>query len=195
MTPLTFGEGDGKLSNTWPQWRGPNRDSVSRESISTWPPLKLWQTNVGQGVSSVIVHRGHAFAVSHREGKDLVYGFDTATGRVLWQQSYTARSDQTTDVTLPGPRATPATDGERLFVLSLEGHLRCLSNDTGQMLWSKTPPELSANIGQSTAYAVPRCSMAMFSSAISTASVSRSTRLRDQSFGEPQAGAGTAPGQ
>lgn len=139
---------EGRGPDSWPQWRGPNRDSVSTQTISTWPPVKLWQTTVGLGVSSVIVHGGRAFAAGHREGRDLVSAFDAATGQLRWQESYPARSDQTSDVTLPGPRSTPATDGERLFVMSLEGRLRCLSVETGRLLWSKTPQELGAEIGQ-----------------------------------------------
>ncbi|HEV2968760.1 MAG TPA: hypothetical protein VGY55_02150, partial [Pirellulales bacterium] len=50
--PQTIKEGD------WPQWRGPNRDSVSTETglLDKWPedgPPLLWTAkNLGAGLSS-----------------------------------------------------------------------------------------------------------------------------------------------
>lgn len=132
----------------WPQWRGANRDAVSPETVSIWPPVVLWQANVGSGVSSPIAAGGRAYAVGHRSGEDTVWCFDAESGRVLWKHSYAARSDHTSDVRLPGPRATPATDGESVYVLSLEGHLRCLDATDGTPRWVRTPGEMGVNIGQ-----------------------------------------------
>ena len=119
----------------WPQWRGPRQDAVSDEAITVWPPVKLWETNVGYGVSSPIALGGRVLAMGHRDGEDTVWCLDAQTGQVLWKHPYPAKSDQTSDVRFPGPRSTPATDGARVYTLSLEGrifiraekHLYCIA--------------------------------------------------------------------
>jgi hypothetical protein len=51
----------------WPQWRGPNRDDVSKETglLKTWPtggPKRVWLfENAGKGYSGpAILHARHA---------------------------------------------------------------------------------------------------------------------------------------
>jgi len=53
------------LADDWPQFRGPNRDGISRETgfKTKWPaegPARLWQANVGAGWSSISVAAGRA---------------------------------------------------------------------------------------------------------------------------------------
>jgi len=137
-TPGRFGPG-------WPQWRGPRQDAVSDEAITLWPPVKLWETNVGYGVSSPIALCGRVLAMGHRDGEDTVWCLDAQTGQVLWKHPYPAKSDQTSDVRFPGPRSTPATDGARVYTLSLEGRLHCLDAANGKVLWQRGPDELGAD--------------------------------------------------
>ena len=129
----------------WPQWLGPNRDGISRQ-VSQAPrirtPQALWNTSVGVGVSSVVVSGGRAFAMGHVRGAqdrgvDTVYSFDTGTGAVLWAYSYDCLSCRSQDVRFYGPRSTPTVDGERLFTLSLEGHLFCFEVSSGRVLWRR----------------------------------------------------------
>jgi len=117
------------------------------ETITTWAPVKLWETNAGEGVSSVIAYGGRVCGAGHRARKDTVYCRDVSAGNCLWSQSYDCQGDHTSDCTLPGPRPTPATDGRRPYVFSREGSLRCMDTTTGKVLWIKTPKELGANIG------------------------------------------------
>ncbi len=105
-------EPESTMCTDWPQWRGPNRDGISQETISIWPPIKLWAVNVGYGVSSVIAHRGRVYAMGHRDGSDTVYCLDAETGQPIWQFSYRAKSDQTSDARFPGPRSTRNNKGD-----------------------------------------------------------------------------------
>jgi outer membrane protein assembly factor BamB len=129
----------------WPQWLGPNRDGISRQ-VSETPliqtPQTIWNTSVGVGVSSIVVSGGQAFAMGHVRGAqdrgvDTVYSFDAETGAVLWAYSYDCLSCRSQDVRFYGPRSTPTVDGERLFTLSLEGHLFCFEVSSGRVLWHR----------------------------------------------------------
>lgn len=132
----------------WPRWRGPNADAVSQESITVWPPEKLWEFELGSGVSSVIAYRGRVYGMGHRDGQDHVYCLDADTGKVIWQHSYRAKSDQTSDVRFPGPRSTPATDGRAVYTLSLDGQVHCLDAATGKPLWYKSKAQTGASDSQ-----------------------------------------------
>src|SRR5882672_10400702 len=51
------------LAEDWPQWRGPDRDGISKETgwLTAWPasgPKKLWEGSVGIGYSSCSVSKG-----------------------------------------------------------------------------------------------------------------------------------------
>ncbi|MCS7304798.1 MAG: PQQ-like beta-propeller repeat protein [Thermoguttaceae bacterium] len=132
----------------WPQWRGPDRSAVSEEKITLWPPEKLWEFELGSGVSSVIAYRGRVYGMGHRDEQDHVYCLDAQSGQVLWRYSYPAKSDQTSDVRFPGPRSTPATDGQAVYTLSLDGQVHCLDAATGKLLWRKAKTQTGASDSQ-----------------------------------------------
>jgi outer membrane protein assembly factor BamB len=145
LAVFTWAAADLASALDWPQWRGPHRDATTSEAITLWPPAKLWQRDVGYGVSSVIEAGGRVYAMGHRYGSDTVYCLDGETGEVIWQHAYPAKSDQTSDVRFPGPRSTPATDGKTVYTLSLEGRLHALDAATGKVLWTKSPAETGAS--------------------------------------------------
>ncbi len=135
-------------ADDWPQWLGPSRDGLSRE-ISHDPlaqaPWPVWKASAGVGVSSLVVSRGCVFAMGHARGPrdrgtDTVYGLDADTGSVTWTYPYECQSCKSQDVRFYGPRSTPTVDGDRLFTLSLEGHLFCFAARSGKVLWSRNLP-------------------------------------------------------
>lgn len=136
----------------WPQWRGPNRNCSSPESIGTREPVKLWEAQVGYGVSSLIVvpaggrMGGSAawriYAMGHKRDEagrdvDTIWCLDGASGREVWRHGYECLPEKTSDVRFTGPRSTPACDGIALYALSLAGQLFCLDAATGRVLWSR----------------------------------------------------------
>lgn len=106
----------------WPQWRGPNRDGISSESIPTWtqlPPV-LWEASLGEAHSAPVVAEGRLFA-QYKEGNDEgVAAFDAATGKELWRRAYPAPF---TNAFGSGPRATPTHEGGKLYTLGATGIL------------------------------------------------------------------------
>src|SRR5262245_25193763 len=77
----------------WPQFRGPNRDSIWNERgiLQTFPAggLKVrWRTAIGPGHSSPVVARGSVFVtdceVQKLKAWERVECFDEKTGKPLW---------------------------------------------------------------------------------------------------------------
>src|SRR6267142_4595796 len=74
----------------WPQWRGPNRDGISKETglLKQWPadgPPLVWKANgAGGGYSSFAVANGRLFTMGSRADREFVIAFDVANGKQVW---------------------------------------------------------------------------------------------------------------
>ena len=140
----------------WPQWLGPQRDGVWRETgiLKTFPAGGLqvrWRTPVGPGYSGPAVAGGRvflmdrqlapqtaqpadAFARGELAGTERVVCLEEATGKVLWQHTY----DCTYTISYAaGPRVTPTVHGGRVYTLGAEGKLLCLDAATGKVSWER----------------------------------------------------------
>ncbi len=78
------------LAADWPQFRGPNRDGISRETglLKSWPaggPKVLWKTLVGEGYSHLVVSKGRLFTLFGEGSSDFAVAYDAATGKPLWR--------------------------------------------------------------------------------------------------------------
>jgi len=142
------------LSDDWPQWLGPKRDSVWRETgiVKRFPreglPVK-WRSSVSLGYSGPAVASGRVFLMDYvvragqvtnnadgrdrLEGSERVLCLDADSGHVLWKHEY----DRAYYMSYPGPRCTPAVDGDRVYALGAEGNLWCLNAMNGQLVWAK----------------------------------------------------------
>ncbi len=143
------------LADDWPQWLGPERDGVWRETgiIEQFPasgPVIRWRTPIGGGYAGPAVSAGKVyvtdkqlpkgasdaddpFARGRQPAKERVLCLDEQDGSVLWQHEY----DCEYTVSYPaGPRTTPVVDGDAVFTLGAEGHLFCLRTENGKVVWS-----------------------------------------------------------
>jgi outer membrane protein assembly factor BamB len=129
----------------WPNWRGPHRDGISRETglLKSWPeggPKVLWTVDLTGGYSSVVVADGRLFTQTKDRNEDLVLCVDARTGRKLWEYRYPCDYAQFPSLDkrfLTGPKATPAVDGDRLYALGNTGVLHCLNVRTGERIWER----------------------------------------------------------
>jgi outer membrane protein assembly factor BamB len=149
-------------ADDWPQWRGPNRDGVWRETgiLKSFPPggLKVrWRAPVGPGWSSPVVADGRVYLTDSElakpKAKERVCCFDQGTGKPLWKHSY--------DVSYPqwaftrGQEgyltSTPIVRGGKLYSIGMVGHLICFDARNGKLLWGRNlakayqVPEFSCN--------------------------------------------------
>jgi outer membrane protein assembly factor BamB len=123
----------------WPQWRGPNRDSISAEKLRLpWPeasPRVLWTASVGTGFSGVSISRSRAYTMGNTNGQDTVWCLDTRSGNAVWKHSYPAQlSPQWYE---GGPGATPTVDGRQVFTISKWGDVFCFEAATGKIVWQR----------------------------------------------------------
>ena len=142
-------------ADDWPQWLGPQRDSVWRETgiIEKFPgegPPVRWRVKIGSGYSGPVVCKGRVYVMDRRlaqeasnpsdpfqrgsiSGGERVLCLNEADGKILWQHQY----DCAYTVSYPaGPRAAPLAANDKVFTLGAEGNLLCLDAESGKVLWS-----------------------------------------------------------
>lgn len=121
----------------WSDFRGPNRDGVSRDAIKTnWSGLTpAWKQPVGGGYSSFVVGEGRAYTIEQRRGQEVVAAYDLQTGREVWTQAWNAFFQESMGG--DGPRATPTYSEGRIYALGAAGDFRCLDAKSGKQIWGK----------------------------------------------------------
>jgi outer membrane protein assembly factor BamB len=159
MIALLFSAG--LRADDWPQWRGPNRDGVWRESgiLQAIPEtgLKvLWRAPVGPGWSAPAVAMGRVFVTDHqfRPEVERILCFEQTTGNRLWMHSHPCDYQEMEYGN--GPRAAPTIHDGKVYTLGAKGHLSCLDAAKGQVLWEKDlADEFNARIPTYGASAAP----------------------------------------
>jgi outer membrane protein assembly factor BamB len=129
----------------WPQWQGPDRTAVSRETglLSPWPakgPALDWTIKgLGGGYSTPAVASGRIFGMSYRDDDEVVWALDETNGKELWNTKI-AQANRNIGYG-EGSRCTPTVDGDLLYALGVRGDLVCLETATGQERWRKNLPQ------------------------------------------------------
>jgi outer membrane protein assembly factor BamB len=126
-------------SRAWPAFRGPHGDGTynAEPVLTNWPTagLKvLWRQPIGGGYASFAIAEGLAFTIEQRRDFEVATAYEIATGREVWTNSWAAHFDESMGG--DGPRATPAYNEGKVYVLGAEGEFRCLDSQTGKSLWS-----------------------------------------------------------
>lgn len=130
----------------WPQYRGPNHDGISTESIQTnWtqqPPRQIWKVPLDPGLSSFSVSSGKVFTQVRRniggQDQEVCIALDAGTGQELWATPLGIADYPDGGVgTDDGPRSTPSVDGNFVYVLSSYLKLACLRINDGQSVWTR----------------------------------------------------------
>ena len=150
----------GLHADDWPQWLGPQRDGVWRETglVEKFPeggPKLLWRMPLGPGYTGPAVANGRVFVLDRVVTKDArvptnpfnsqaipgserILCFDAKTGAQQWVHEYPC----TYRMIYPlGPRCTPSVDGGKVYSLGAMGHLICLDAATGKVDWEVDLPQ------------------------------------------------------
>lgn len=142
-------------ADEWPQWLGPKRDAVWRETgiVDKFPadgPTVRWRTKIGAGYAGPAVVGDRVIVTDRvRNGSrdpdspfergsaassERILCLDEATGKIVWEHSYPC----VYTVSYPaGPRCTPTVDDGQVFTLGAEGHLVALAAADGKVLWQR----------------------------------------------------------
>jgi outer membrane protein assembly factor BamB len=130
----------GIAADDWPQWRGPRRDGVSKETglLKNWPasgPRLAWRINgTGEGYSSFAVAGGRLYTLGARQNTEYVFAFDAATGKKVWEVANGRRFNNDRG---DGPRGTPTIDGDRVYVFGSSGDMTVLDAASGKVFWTQ----------------------------------------------------------
>lgn len=139
------------LGDDWPQWRGPNRDEVSRESnlLQRWPdegPPRVWLNNdAGLGYSGPAVIGNRIYLMGSRKSTEYLIALDANTGKEIWHAELGQRYDNNWG---NGPRATPTVDGDYVYAMSGFGDLVCAAANDGKVVWHVGMEELGGSVPQ-----------------------------------------------
>src|SRR5579871_1880360 len=137
-------------ADDWPQWLGPQRDGVWRETgilekFPTGGPKVRWRKAIGAGYSGPAVAKGRVYVTDRLlkkgvkspgnpfetpgvPGKERILCLDEKTGELLWKHEY----DCTYRISYAdGPRATPLIHEGQVYVLGAMGNLICLDAEKG----------------------------------------------------------------
>ncbi len=130
-------------TSDWPQWRGPDRDGVSRAAAAraVWPAelTAQWRAGVGSGQSSPVVSGGTVFVFSREGEKEEARALELKSGKELWRQGYTAPYTVYPGAASygSGPKSTPVLHEGRLFTLGISGILTGFDARDGHVIWQK----------------------------------------------------------
>lgn len=130
-------------AENWPEWRGPDRNGVSREKNlpTKWSATEnvKWKVALPEpGNSTPIVWGDKIFLTQplEAEGKRQVVCFDRANGKQLWAKGVSHPAKEPTHETNPQGSPSPATDGERVIAWFGSAGLVCYDME-GKELWKR----------------------------------------------------------
>lgn len=132
------------LAADWPQWRGPDRTGISKETglLPEWPaegPKLLWSIkDAGSGYGTPAIAGGKLFLISNQGETESLFARDAASGKVLWTVGLGKVGNPDQQPSYPGSRSTPTVDGALLYALGSDGDLKCVETASGKVRWSKS---------------------------------------------------------
>ena len=148
--------GHALFADDWPQWLGPRRDAVWRESgivekfPTNGPPVR-WRATIGGGYAGPSVAGGRVYVADRQLAQgaskpsdpsdssqirslERVLCLRETDGQLLWKYEYECPYT----ISYPaGPRVAPMVSGGKVYTLGAEGNLLCLDANKGKVLWSR----------------------------------------------------------
>lgn len=132
------GNGTQNAGFSWPCWRGPTGNGISQET--GWNPAALtggakvlWNVDIGTGYSNIAIHKERIYALgilkSKKKDKVAAQCRDARTGKIIWRREFPWE--------VLTPQATPAIEGDFVYVLTGRGLLFCLKAADGEIVWKK----------------------------------------------------------
>jgi outer membrane protein assembly factor BamB len=127
----------------WPQWRGPRRDGVWRETgiVDKFHGERLepkWRVPIGSGYCGPTVAAGRVYVMDliHRPASaERIHCFDEQSGKTLWSLQYPCSYGR---VQYPaGPRASVTIHDGKAYALGATGQFHVLDASSGKILWHK----------------------------------------------------------
>lgn len=137
---LTPGPGQpATLPGLWPQFRGPNRNGISEETVRlprAWPasgPRQLWTVELGEGYAGPAVRDGRVYLMDYdREKKqDALRCLSLADGQEIWRYAYPVPVKRNHGMS----RTVPTVTDTMVVAMGPKCHVVCLDRITGELRW------------------------------------------------------------
>ena len=97
----------------WPQWQGPNRNAISKETglLKEWPkdgPPLAWKiAGLGGGDSAPSIAAGRIYGMGNRGEDEVVWALSEADGKTVWFARLGPAFAQRASQGKEGPSCTP----------------------------------------------------------------------------------------
>jgi outer membrane protein assembly factor BamB len=136
-------------ADDWPQWRGPKRDDLTKETglLKEWPeggPKRVWlYENAGNGYSGPAIVKGKLFTIGTRDNSEILLVLDANTGKELWTAKLGGAYENSYG---GGPRGTPTVEGDKVYALSGKGDLACVNAADGKVVWTASMSALGGKV-------------------------------------------------
>ena len=126
-------------SGTWPQFRGADRDGISKSNTRlahSWEAggvRELWGIEVGDGYAGAVVFNGRLYLMDYDvSGKqDALRCLSTADGAEIWRYTYPVSVKRNHGMS----RTVPAVTGQLVVGMGPKCHVVCLDANSGELRW------------------------------------------------------------
>jgi outer membrane protein assembly factor BamB len=133
-------------ADDWPQFRGPNRDGISKETglLKKWPeggPKLAWTyKEAGTGYAGPAVVGDRLYLSGARGDDEYVYALDLTQSppKELWAVKIGPKFNWKNNQWNEGPSATPTVDGDLVFALGGGGELVCVDAKAKKEKWRRS---------------------------------------------------------
>lgn len=128
----------------WPQFRGADRNAVSKEPglLQEWPkggPPVAWKAaGLGGGFSAPAIANGKVFGMGYLGDDEVVWALNESDGKLLWTARLGDALPQKASQAKEGPGGTPTVDGDKLYVEGMAGDISCVQVADGKVLWQRS---------------------------------------------------------
>jgi len=130
----------GTTTESWPCFRGPHYDHISRTPLAintTWPdggPPVRWSVQLGEGYAGAAVHNGRVYVLDYDETAegDALRCFSLTDGREIWRRWYKLPLRPNHGFS----RTVPAVTDKYVVTLGPMAHVMCVDAVTGALRWT-----------------------------------------------------------
>ncbi len=127
------------LPGVWLQFRGPERDGISRETVPlarTWPeagPKSLWSVEVGEGYAGPAVLDGRVYLMDYDRDKrqDALRCLSLEDGKEIWRYAYSVSIKRNHGMS----RTVPVVTTNLVVALGPKCHVLCCDAVSGELRW------------------------------------------------------------
>ena len=128
------------VGGDWPQFRGPDRSNISKETglYRTWPaqgPKVLWKTPVCEGYAGAAIKDGLVYVNDYdfEKKENLIRCISLADGKDVWRWTYPIEIRSNHGIT----RTVPSIGPKLVFSLDPKCRFHALDAKTGKLVWQK----------------------------------------------------------